>query len=164
MSQNPTAGMITTAQAATLLMVSDQWIRDLSKKGYIPKPENGVVPLVATVQGYIRWLKDEERRTSKTAAASRVQDARAQEIELRLAREKKDLIHFDDSFAAIDLVFGLLRPELSGVPARVTRDLQLRRDIESEIDGALERACDRLEQARANIAAGRDPFTPDSES
>lgn len=81
-SQN-SAGLITVAKAAALLMISDQWVRDLGKKGYVPKAVGGMVPLVAAVQGYIRWLKDEERRTSKSAAASQVQQERALEIPMR---------------------------------------------------------------------------------
>ena len=90
-SQN-SAGLITVAKAAALLMISDQWVRDLGKKGYVPKAVGGMVPLVAAVQGYIRWLKDEERRTSKSAAASQVQQERALEIRMRREREAGILI------------------------------------------------------------------------
>jgi hypothetical protein len=39
------------------------------------------------VQGHIRYQQDENRRASKSASASRVQDARAQQIEMQTARE-----------------------------------------------------------------------------
>ena len=51
-------GQISVRQAAALLLISEQWVRDLAKKLW----------LVGAVHCYIRWLKDEERRTSKTAA------------------------------------------------------------------------------------------------
>ena len=143
------AGMLTTTQAARLLMVTDQWIRDLSKKGYIPAPDGGFVPLVETVQGYIRWLKDEERRTSKTAAASAVQQARADEIRLRIAREQGRLIELEDTEAAFADIFGLWRNELEGLPRAVTRDLCLR----SSIEGYIEAMCSRLQ---ARFRARRD--------
>ena len=147
------AGMLTTTQAARLLMVTDQWIRDLSKKGYIPAPDGGFVPLVETVQGYIRWLKDEERRTSKTAAASAVQQARADEIRLRIAREQGKLIDLEDTERAFADILGAWRGELAGLPGAVTRDLTLRSSIESYIDGMCSRLQARFRARREEIVA-----------
>ena len=66
------SGLIAIGQAARLLMISDERVRQLQKQGYIPRaPKRGVVPLVGAVQGYLRYLKDEERQSSKSAAASR---------------------------------------------------------------------------------------------
>src|SRR5262249_29181054 len=50
-------GSITVEDAARLLMLSGQWVRQLVKKGFIPKPEGGRVPLAGAVRGYIRFLK-----------------------------------------------------------------------------------------------------------
>ena len=151
--QSSAAGMMTLAQASTLLMVSDQWVRDLAKKGYVPAPERGMVPLVATVQGYIRWLKDEERRTSKTAAASAVQQARAEEIRLRIAREQGKLIDLEDTERAFADILGAWRGELAGLPGAVTRDLTLRASIEQYIDGMCSRLQARFRARRDEIVA-----------
>jgi phage terminase Nu1 subunit (DNA packaging protein) len=86
------------------------------------------------VQGYINWLKDENRRATITKSVSRVQEARANEIELRTAREKRDLIHVDDLIPLFSDVLGTLRSELSGLPAAVTRDPELRAKVEKELD------------------------------
>ena len=67
------AGLIPIGQAARLLMISEERIRQLVKQGFIPKPEKrGFVQLVGAVQGYLRYLKDDERRSAKSAADSRV--------------------------------------------------------------------------------------------
>ena len=56
------------------------------KQGFIPKPEKrGFVQLVGAVEGFLRYLKDNERRFAKSAADSRVRDVCALEIELRIA-------------------------------------------------------------------------------
>jgi hypothetical protein len=47
------------------------------------------VQLVGAVQGYLRYLKGDERRSAKSAADSRVRDARALEIELRIAERSE---------------------------------------------------------------------------
>jgi len=154
-SQN-SAGLITVAKAAALLMISDQWVRDLGKKGYVPKAVGGMIPLVAAVQGYIRWLKDEERRTSKTAAASQVQQERALEIRMRREREAATLIEMRTVETIFADVLGAFRSELAGVPAAATRDLNLRADIETRLNDALDRARSRFEKSSAALRAGRD--------
>ena len=91
------AGLIPIGQAARLLMISEERIRQLVKQGFIPKPEKrGFVQLVGAVQGYLRYLKDDERRSAKSAADSRVRDARALEIELRIAERSRELIPVED--------------------------------------------------------------------
>ena len=59
------AGLIPIGQAARLLMISEERIRQLVKQGFIPRPEKrGFVQLVGAVQGYLRYLKDDERRSA----------------------------------------------------------------------------------------------------
>lgn len=164
MSQNSTAGMMSVAHAAQLLMVSDEWLRQLANKGYIPKAVSGLYPIAPTVQGYIRWLKDEERRTSKTAAASAVQQARAKEIELRIAKESGKLLELEDTEAAFANILGAFRSELAGVPAASTRDLALREVIDGHLNDAIARARDRfrqfIEAIRASGNSGVDDKAP----
>ena len=63
------SGLIPIGQAARLLMISEERIRPLQKQGYVPKADKrGVVQLVGAVQGYLRYLKDDERRSAKSAA------------------------------------------------------------------------------------------------
>jgi hypothetical protein len=152
----PTETMLTVAEAAQLLMVTPQWVRDLGAKGYIPKAEGGKVPMVAAVQGYIKWLKDEERRTSKTAAQSAVQQARAREIELRIARESGKLIDLEDAETTFATILGIYRSELAGVAAASTRDLVLRETIDRALNDAVARARDRFRQHIEALRTGRD--------
>lgn len=42
----------------------------------------------------------------------------------------------------VDELCGVFRTELSGLPARITRDLPMRRTIEREINGVLTRIAD----------------------
>lgn len=46
------AGVITTAQAAKLLIVSEAWLGRLAKEGYIQKLDRGRWNLVSVVQGH----------------------------------------------------------------------------------------------------------------
>ena len=84
------SGLIPIGQAARLLMISEERIRQLVKQGYVPKSEKrGYVQLVGAVQGYLKYLNEDERRSTRSAADSRVRDARALEIELRIDANKR---------------------------------------------------------------------------
>jgi hypothetical protein len=160
------AGLITASQAAKLIMVTPQWLRQLVAKGYVPKAAKGLYPLVGVVQGYIRWLKDEERRTSKVQAESGLKAARQREVELRIAEREGRLIDLDDVdnfFAHNTSVF---RAELEGIPAAVTRDLALRKEIEQALNGAISRFQRRFAEAREALRKGDDPLgtSPDDDA
>jgi hypothetical protein len=151
------AGMLNLQQVSRLLMISVEWVRKLHKAGYIPKTGKDQYPLVGTVQGYIRYMKDEDRRSSKSAADSRVRDARAKEIELRIAERERELISVEDAKGEFAQFVATVRSEMVGLPARVTRDMELRRVIEKEVDDSLSRMADRADKASAILEAGGEP-------
>ncbi|WP_245501734.1 hypothetical protein [Mesorhizobium sp. M2A.F.Ca.ET.039.01.1.1] len=158
------SGTITIGQVARLLMISEERVRQLVKAGYIPKSARGVYPLVGAIQGYIRSLKDDQKNTSKTAGDSRVRDARAQEIEIRIAEKRRELIPIEDATAALDKTLATVVAELAGLPARVTRDVPTRRAIEKELDAARNRMAASLRASAAAIRTGGDVFADPAEA
>jgi hypothetical protein len=143
---------ITTAEAAKLLGVTAEWVRRLARDGVIPKPEKNRVQLVAAVQGYIRWLKDDERRAARMSAQTRVQAARAKEIELRNVRTEAGLIEpavVRQTFA--DIV-NTIREEFAVVAAE-TSDLAVRSAVDGRINDAIERAERRFRKAMKALGA-----------
>lgn len=152
--------LLSLDQAATLLMLSTERVRQLIKQGYIERRGVAQCTLVGAVQGYIRFLKDDERRSSKSAGASRVQDARAREIELKIAERDRrviDVVEHDDFVAEIA---GTLRSHLAGIPAKVTRDLVLRRRLEAELDGVLAKIADCIAEGPAVTPAEGSEAVP----
>ena len=150
--------LLTTDQAAKLLMKSGERIRQLAKEGWIERqgpPGNARYYLLDVVQGYIRFRDDEDRRQTKSAAASRVSDARAREIELRNAQREARMIETDEALAAIDALVGLFLTLLSGLAARCTRDLQVRRVIEGAVFDIRNQLADLAASLVADIAARR---------
>lgn len=150
------AGLIAAGQAARLLMISDERIRQIVKLGYIPRSNKGMYPLVELIQGYIKFLKDDERRSSKSATASRMQDAKAAEIEMRIAEKRRELIPLEEADAALSFLVGKVRSEFSGLPARATRDMPLRRKLESEVNGSLNRIAQQLRTYSGTLREGGD--------
>lgn len=88
--QPETGSGITLEQAAALLKLTPRRVMQLVKEGWIQKTKaRGGYALVAVVHGYIDFLQDEGRRTSKSAAESRVRDRRADEIEIRIMEKTR---------------------------------------------------------------------------
>lgn len=147
-------GTIPTETAAKLLMVTPEWVRRLTHDGWIKKVAKDQYRIVDVVQGYIGFLKDEQRRSSKSAEAARVANARAVEIEMRTARDAGQLYAAEDVEAAFADILGTYRAELSGVPAASTRDLSLRVTIEKHLNGAIERCRAAFEKTAAALRSG----------
>lgn len=147
---------------ARLLMIGPERVRQLSKDGWIPKVGRGRYPLAGSVQGYISFLKDEQRRASKVAADSEIKLERARGLKLRNDRDEGRLIEVEEALGTLDEIVGELRTGIAAVPARVTRDLDFRDQIEKEIDACfariskrLERTADRFETAVAASARSK---------
>lgn len=148
---------ISTADAAALLGVSSKWVQELQKKGYVKSAGRGQWVLADVVQGYIGFLKDETKRNSKSAAASRVTDARTREIELKIAQREGRLIDRDEHEAVLELVTGRYLGSLGGIGAQITREPEERDRINRIIDQERERLADYFEEiAERTLAFGED--------
>lgn len=139
----PFDALISAKETATLLQVSPTYVRQLAAEGWISKADDSKYRLGDVVAGYLKFLKDETRRSSKTASASRVQDNRAREIEMRIAREEKELIPLDVAVYAVDQFVAASVMEFRNIPSRFTRDIALRKKLQVDIDAALSAVADR---------------------
>jgi hypothetical protein len=119
-------------------------------------------------QGYVRWLRDEDRKTSKSAADTRMRDAKAREIEVRTMQRLSRLVPLDIYEEMIDNIAGVVRSQFAGLAAACSRDLVLRRIIEREVNARLRRIAEhamaqaiRLETVRGtDDAVGADRAGP----
>lgn len=157
------AGTITSSTAAKLIRVGEERVRQLVKQGWIKKLGKDSFRVLDVIHGYLDFRDDADRRASKSAVQSRAQEARAKEIELRIAREEKTIIDTAEAIAAVDDVVGGIRADLAGLAARVTRDIALRQKIEREIDGILTAAADRFEQRASDLRTRGEVAAPDAE-
>lgn len=105
--------------------------------------------MVAVVHGYVSFLKDENTRTGKAAAASRVTDARTREIELRIARHEGQFVPIDEHENTCDELTGLFLTMLSGLPSQISRDKRERDRIQAIIDENRSRLSVKFEKLAA---------------
>jgi hypothetical protein len=157
------AGTITVEVAARLLMVTPEWIRRLSKDGWIPKVQRGRYRVVDVVQGYIRFLKDEARRSSKTASLSRLQDIRTRKEELAVAQTERELVPLVEAMTLVDEVAGAVVARVNAIPARLTRNIEQREQLQREVDDALTEVADRIAKLRRSYRSGDEDPAPDEE-
>jgi phage terminase Nu1 subunit (DNA packaging protein) len=151
---------VAIATLSKYLDLSRRRIHQLVREGVLPHQSD----LVSCCVAYIRYLRDEGRRVTKSAAASRTQELRAQEIELRLAREKGMLIEFADVELVIAEVVGTVNSELIGLPASCTRDLALRNTIEERTNDIINRCRKRFEEASEALRSGCEVFYKEEEA
>ena len=163
-SKSNDSDIINTKRAEQLLGVSRERISQLVKMGYIEKPGRDKYNIVNLVQGYINFLKDDERRGQKVKAQSRVSDARATEIELRTAERQRQLVQLEDATAAMDAVVGTVSSEMKGFPARFTREKKLKARLETSINESLDRIATSLTEASSALGAGGDVLEAVSKS
>jgi hypothetical protein len=144
--------------AAQIAKCTPRHIQQLVKTGFIPRPERGRYTILGVVHGRIASLQDEQRTSTKSASASRVQDARAAEIEQRTAKEAGVLLQQGQAEAlnVVDEFFGPLRSDLLAVLARVTADIALRRRIEDGIEDAFGSAAKRALAAADRVEASSE--------
>lgn len=146
------------AQIAAHLDISQPRVAQFVGEGVFKPLPTRKLDLDACRIGYIRWLRDETRKSSQSAAAARVQDARAKAIELRTAREEGRLVPLESVQAVVADILGTYRYELTGIAAASTRDLSIRASIQQHLDDAIDRCRLKFEKAKTDLIAGRDPL------
>jgi DNA-binding transcriptional MerR regulator len=154
-TQATTFPLLSAKEMSDLCGFTPHRLRQLEREGFFGKKGRDRYNPVEVFQGYVRFLQDDSRRTSKSASASRAQDARAREIEQRIAKEDGRLIPIEDVAAGVTEIMGALRAELTGVAAASTRDLALREVIDGHLNGAIDRTRQRFEAMQGDIRTGR---------
>lgn len=156
-------GTIIVGDAAKLVMLEERRIQQLAVEGWIQKSERGRYLTVSVVQGYIRYLRDQLKNSTGSAAENRVRDARAAEIEMRNAKTDHELVEYSEVEALLDEISGLLKTEFNGFGAQMTRDLTMRRKIEAGVDAIFTRAAARIGEALAALKQSGEIVDADAE-
>lgn len=159
----PEQPMLTREATAKLLMITPERVRQLSNMGYVPKVARGRYPLLGAVQGYIRFLKDDDRRPSKAAAAEALRDVRAEEVKRRMAREDLKIVDIDEATATYEDMIGELLKMVNSLPAQITRNPSERRRIEDIIGKAQGRFVARAAEVISLLETGGKAAYPEDE-
>lgn len=146
--------VLTTQQVATLLQRTPRFVQQLAKSGYIEQSGRNQFSLVAVMRGVMAYYEERLQKSNKAVAANKASEARTKQIEQQMEIRQRNLVPRADFYTAQDFVIAKQRAALSGLPARVTRDLDLREKIEAEIDHALRRTAEDIERAAHALEEG----------
>ncbi|WP_103173254.1 hypothetical protein [Paracoccus sp. SY] len=142
---------LSAAEIATMTGRTVRWVQSMAKDGYFSKDGRGRYRLESVIQGLLRHEEDQAAKGNQAAAASRATDARTREIDQRMAIRDRQLIPIEDAIMALDTVCGVVNTQLTGLPARISRDLGIRRKVETEIHRVRQAISDALaEMSRAS--------------
>ena len=150
---------LTAAALGRCIDVTRQRVGQLADEGVLPRMADGSFDREACTVAYIRLLRSERSANTQSASATRVQDARADEIAMRIEERTKALVAEarSEALAAVDEVAGGLKADLMALPARLTKDLALRRRLEEEIESAFDVAAKRAAQMEADEEPAEPP-------
>jgi len=127
-------GTVSAAQASALLMISQDRVRQLARDGVIPKAGRDAYPLAGLVQGYLRFLRDEARRSSRSAAGAALHNARRLEVEQKIADADRRLVDVREARALFEEFAATARETMAALPASITADPILHNIIKARCD------------------------------
>lgn len=142
--------------AAEMLGMTLQRLRQLVKDGFIEVEGRNQYRVDKVSLGYVKFLKDEERRTSKSAGASAISMKKAELVDVQIEERVGDLKRqaIEQALLAVDAVIGPLKSDMYAIAPRVTRDLALRKKIEAEVERVLEAASLGSRRAKSGEVEG----------
>ena len=142
---------VSVTEAAAIFGRTPRWVQALAARGNI-RVGRGLYDLAGLVQAALAEMEGRLEGSARAVAANRASEARAREIELRIAERQRDLIPVEDAKAVVAQIAGLAKAELVGLPARFTRDPETKKRLEVEVDAMLRRMADAAERAAAEVA------------
>ena len=100
---------------------------------------------------YLQWLRDPARRSARSEAAAAHAEAKTQLLRIRIEEKQRTLVRRVDVDALINQIAGTVLTHLSGMSARCSRDMTVRRNIDAvvmqirrEISEACSKAADEV--------------------
>jgi hypothetical protein len=160
---------VTLAEIVELTNLSKTVINKLAATGYFKAERHGVYKLGAVMLGLLKYYREERKTEQQTAAQQRLLNARARQVELRIAQEEKELIPMADAIEWSDLHTGDAISTFNGLAAMLisgnTALVPHRAYIERVIDDARERLCEKWRKRAAEFdkAESQDQSEPDTE-
>jgi hypothetical protein len=131
----PRSRMSATVSATALaehLDCSRTYIDKLEAEGVIERQGDGF-PLDQSRIAYLRYLRRERRQSPRSEADAEHAKAKAALLRLRIAEKQRELVPRADFDAVIDGIAGVVLTHLSGMAARCSNDLTVRRKIDAVV-------------------------------
>jgi hypothetical protein len=126
--------VIPQSVAAELIGISVVQFSMAVREGWITMQPDGRYLVRDCVQGYVRYRLDAGQQ-EKRERDNKLAQIRIAERGLQLAERRGSLMNLQAAMGYLSEQIGSVFQELDGVPARLTRDLELRRRLADILDG-----------------------------
>ncbi len=149
--------VVTANGLATHLGMTRQNVARLTAEAVIEQRSDGGYDLTASRLKYIKHLRSEHRRSPRTQADADHVKVKTEMLQLRLMEKRNALVKRADVDALVDAMAGTVLTHLSGMAARCSRDLVVKRNIDAvvmQIRREISEACSKI--ADANGEPPRD--------
>ena len=154
--ESPLDAALKTEQAASLIGVTDRYVRQLVQEGRIKRDANGVLTVFAVVSGYLEAKDREIEQIRLKAADNEVRRAKASLLNMSLAEKQRELVPRDETEEFVGLLIGEIVSRLQGLPARYTRDVSERRRLEDLISNVRGEVADIARKLGEAFRTGAD--------
>lgn len=157
-------------QIALLLGITERRLQQLAAEGWIPRGQiAGTYQMIGSVQGYIRYLKENSRDSARSTEHTRLARAQAVKVEMENARRAGEYVLRDQVLELGTELMAELVAAHEGIPGRTANEFAaatdpafIRSRQQDELRAVRRRIADRLEQFagalehRANDGADGD--------
>jgi len=141
---------VSASALAQHLDCSRSYIGKLEAEGVIQRQGNGF-PLDQSRVDYLRYLRRERQRSHRADADADHVKVKTEMLQLRLMEKKRELVRRDAVDELIDQIAGTVLTHLSGMSARCSRDMVVRRNIDAvvmQIRREIAEACSKAADER----------------
>jgi hypothetical protein len=139
--------VVTPNSLATHLGCTRQNIARLTAEAIIEQRADGHYDQTASRLRYIKHLREQHRHSPRSAADAAHVAVKTEMLQLRLMEKKRELVRRDDVNELIDRICGITLTHLSGMAARCSRDMVVRRNIDAvvhQIRTEIAQACSKM--------------------
>ena len=143
--------IVTANSLATHLGCSRQNIARLTAEAIIEQRSDGCYDQTASRLKYLAHLRSPERRSARSEAAAEHAKVKTQMLQIRIMERQRKLVRREDVNELLDAMCGMVLTHLSGMGARCSRDMVVRRNIDAvvhQIRTELAQACTRMADER----------------
>jgi len=122
------------AEIGKVLGITDRRVRQIATDAGISASAHGQWPVGPVMRAVVAAASRERENDAEREARARLMAARAREVELRTAERERELVPTEDAVNLVINFIGSMVSKINGLPARITRDVELRRKIEATLD------------------------------
>lgn len=127
------ATLVSGNKLAVHFGVTRQHVEQLTAQGVIERRADGKFDQDQSRLRYLAHLRDPARRSARSEAAAEHAKAKTEMLQIRIMERQRKLVRREDVDALVDHMAGIVLTHLSGMSARCSRDLVVRRSIDATV-------------------------------